>query len=102
MLNFALKEGRHWRGGLTNQFPFGYYGTDLEVQYPDGNKDRALFLPGVVIYNSQRTVGTATRYLLGFLRGFVGYFDTAVKKAYSSFNFTDRRFAATPNYVWIE
>lgn len=88
--------------GPENDFPYDYYSGGLEAHYPDDSSSRTFYIPDVVIYNNSRTVGATDRWPLGFKRNVVAYLEPAIKKAYPAFEFSNRRFAATPDTVWLE
>jgi hypothetical protein len=86
----------------ANNFPYDYYTSPVQIQYPDNSNSNTFFLPEVTIYNLPRAAGTSTRYPLAFSRGFVAYFEPALKRAYSGAGFIDTRYADTPSHVWTE
>lgn len=88
--------------GPKNDFPYDYYSGGLEAQYPDDSTSRTVYIPDVIIYNNSRVVGATDRWPLGFKRDVVAYLEPGIKKAYPTFEFSNRRFAATPDTVWLE
>jgi hypothetical protein len=99
----ALKKpGNKGDDESNNQYPYDYYTAAASIQYPDKSMSRTFYLPEVIIYNLPRASGNSMRYPLAFSRGFVAYFEPALKKAYSNATFNDNRYADTPTHVWTE
>jgi hypothetical protein len=101
-LSLPSNAGQGGNDKAGSNFPYDYYTSVPTITYPDKNTDKTMCLPGVIIYDSPRSVGQTTRYPLALSRGFVSFFEAALKKAYEGVVIGDRRFSQTPDHIWNE